>query len=140
MWSSRRGSRQIEHLGSAHDEAELAALRLVAAERIAAGQQALDLGLDAVVGAGPLEIIASRAGHLWDALCRAYDALGFDRAAGKDEVFRQLVLARIIEPTSKLDSLRVLAETGIDPVGAENPVTPRDVHVLVEEAAEPVSS
>jgi hypothetical protein len=23
VWSSRRGSRQIEHLGSAHDEAEL---------------------------------------------------------------------------------------------------------------------
>ena len=30
------------------------------------------------------------------------------------EVFRQLVLARIIEPTSKLDSLRVLAEVGVD--------------------------
>jgi hypothetical protein len=29
-------------------------------------------------------------------------------------VFRQLVLARIIEPTSKLDSLRVLAEIGVD--------------------------
>jgi hypothetical protein len=25
VWSSRRGSRQIEHLGSAHDEAELEA-------------------------------------------------------------------------------------------------------------------
>ena len=30
-------------------------------------------------------------------------------------MFRQLVLARRIEPTSKLDSLRVLAEAGIDP-------------------------
>jgi hypothetical protein len=28
-------------------------------------------------------------------------------------VFRQLVLARIIEPTSKVDSLRVLDETGV---------------------------
>jgi hypothetical protein len=27
VWSSRRGSRQIEHLGSAHDEAELEVLR-----------------------------------------------------------------------------------------------------------------
>jgi hypothetical protein len=35
---------------------------------------------------------------------------------GRDEVFRDLVLARIIEPTSKQDSLRVLAETGIAPV------------------------
>jgi hypothetical protein len=40
-----------------------------------------------------------------DGLSGAYDALGFDRAVGRDEVFRQLVLARIIEPTSKLDSL-----------------------------------
>lgn len=47
-------------------------------------------------------------------LGRAYDALGFADAAGGDEVFRALVLARIIEPTSKLDSLRVLAETGVD--------------------------
>jgi hypothetical protein len=30
--------------------------------------------------------------------------------------FRQLVLARIIEPTSKLDSLRVLTEAGVVPV------------------------
>jgi hypothetical protein len=30
-------------------------------------------------------------------------------------VFRQPVLARIIEPTSKLDSLRVLDEAGVRP-------------------------
>jgi hypothetical protein len=42
-----------------------------------------------------------------------YDLLGFGKAAGGDEVFRQLVLARIIEPTSKQDSLRVLEETGV---------------------------
>jgi hypothetical protein len=51
--------------------------------------------------------------HLWGALCRAFDTLGFADAAGGDEVFRQLVLARIIEPTSKADSIRVLAELGI---------------------------
>jgi hypothetical protein len=62
-----------------------------------------------------LEITASRMAHLWNALCRAYDMLGFDEAAGGDEVFRQLVLSRIIEPTSKQDSLRVLAEVGIQP-------------------------
>jgi Transposase DDE domain len=42
--------------------------------------------------------------------------LGLDRAAGGDEVFRDLVLARIIEPVSKLDSLRVLEEAGVAPV------------------------
>jgi hypothetical protein len=114
VWSSRRGSRRIEHLGSANDEAEVAALKTVATERIAAGQQVLDLGLDAARAAGPLEIVSSRAGHLWDALARAYDTLGFTAATCADEVFRALVLARIIEPTSKLDSLRVLAEAGVE--------------------------
>jgi hypothetical protein len=114
VWSSRRGARRIEHLGSAHDEAGVAALKMVADERIAAGQQAFDLGVDAAAGAGPLEIVASRAGHLWDALCRAYDTLGFAAASNGDEVFRAVVLARIIEPTSKLDSLRVLDEVGVE--------------------------
>jgi len=41
--------------------------------------------------------------------------LGFGQATGGDEVFRQLVLARIIEPASKLYSLRVLEEAGIQP-------------------------
>ena len=36
VWSSRRGSRSIEHVGSAHDEAELAALKAAAAERLSA--------------------------------------------------------------------------------------------------------
>ena len=45
VWSSRQRARRIEHLGSAHDEAEVAALKQVAAERISAGQGQLDLGL-----------------------------------------------------------------------------------------------
>jgi hypothetical protein len=60
-----------------------------------------------------LPITSSRAAHLWDALCHAYDVLGFDEAAGGEEVFRQLVCARIIEPTSKADWLRVLEEAGV---------------------------
>jgi hypothetical protein len=115
VYSSRRGSRSIEHLGSAHDDGELEALKAAARQRLVAGQGELDLGLAAGASSGgPLEIASSRMRHLWDALCRAYDALGFGQAAGGDEVFRQLVLARIIEPTSKQDSLRVLEEAGVD--------------------------
>jgi hypothetical protein len=118
--STRRGSREIDHIGSAHDEQELEALKAVARQRLAHGQGELDLGLDtaaaAVASAGPLRIVSSRMGHLWDALSRAYDALGFAEAAGGDAVFRDLVLARIVEPTSKQDSLRVLGEVGIDPM------------------------
>jgi hypothetical protein len=114
VWSSRRGSREIEHLGSAHDEAELEALKAAAQQRIAAGQQELDLGLEPA-GGGPLPITSSRMSRLVDSLERAYRALGLEDAAGGDEVFRQLVLARIIEPVSKLDSLRVLDEAGVRP-------------------------
>jgi hypothetical protein len=112
VWSYRRGSRSIEHIGSAHDDAELEALKAAARQRLAAGQAELELGLGGPGPSGPLEIASSRAAHLWDALCRAYDALGFPQATGHDEVFRQLVLARIIEPASKQDSLRVLGEAG----------------------------
>jgi hypothetical protein len=114
VWSSRRGSRKIEHVGSAHDEAELEVLKAAAQQRIAAGQPELDLGLDPA-GGGPLPITSSKMSHLVDSLGRAYQVLGFGDATGKDEVFRHLVLARIIEPSSKLDSLRVLEEAGVTP-------------------------
>jgi len=80
---------------------------------LAAGQAELDLGVAERSASEPLPITSSRAAHLWDALCRAYEVLGLDGAAGADEVFCQLVLARIIELTSKIDSLRVLDETGV---------------------------
>jgi hypothetical protein len=113
--SSRRGSRSIEHIGSAHDEAEVEALKAAARQKIAAGQLELelDLGLAAAGAGGPLPVSASRTGHLLDALDRGCRVLGLDEAAGGDEVFRLLALARVIEPASKLDSLRVLDEAGI---------------------------
>ncbi|HXU97906.1 MAG TPA: hypothetical protein VFP03_07380 [Jiangellaceae bacterium] len=43
-------------------------------------------------------------------LTDAYRRLGFDALA--DEVFRAMALARIVEPTSEADSLRVLADLG----------------------------
>jgi hypothetical protein len=64
--SSQLGSRDIEHIGSAHDDAELAALKAAARQRPAAGQLELDLGLDGTAG-GPLPITSLRMGHLWDA-------------------------------------------------------------------------
>jgi hypothetical protein len=117
VYSKRRGARRMEHVGSAHDERELEALKAAAAQRLAGGQQVLELdaGEAPVAVPGPLPIVASRMGHLWDALCRAYQLLGFDEATGGDPVFRELVLARIIEPTSKADSLRVLGEVGVAP-------------------------
>jgi hypothetical protein len=115
VWSTRRGSRSIEHLGSAHDEAELAALKAAAAERLAANQAVLDLGVTAPAGSEPLPITSTRMTHLWDALCAAYRILGFESATKDDKVFRDLVLALIIEPSSKIDAERVLTEVGVEP-------------------------
>ena len=115
VWSRRGGKPDLTHVGSAHDEAELAVLMEAAHERMAAGQGELDLGLG---GQGerrpvgrPLTSTGSQMRHLWEALNLAYEAVGLAGAAA-DEVFRDLVLARIVEPTSKVDSIRVLAEVG----------------------------
>jgi hypothetical protein len=51
VWSSRRGSRSIGHLGSAHDAQELEALKAAARERLAAGQLELD-GVSAGANSG----------------------------------------------------------------------------------------
>jgi hypothetical protein len=86
VWSTRRGSRNIEHLGSADTEADVEMLRAAAQQRLMQGQGELDLGLEpAGSGGGPLEIVSSRASYLWDALCQAYRALGFERALQGDE-------------------------------------------------------
>ena len=64
VWSWRRRSREIEHLGSAHSGAEVELLKAVARQRLAAGQGELDLGLAAGAPGGPLPITAPRMGHL----------------------------------------------------------------------------
>ena len=126
--SSRKGARSIEHIGSAHDDAELAVLKEVARQRLNAGQLSFDLaGLNSenAAGSAPQEpagagcvvpITSNRMGVLLEALETDWKAVGLDGLNGADEVFRQLVTARLIEPTSKQDSLRVLAEAGLSPV------------------------
>jgi hypothetical protein len=110
--SNRRGSREIEHIGSAHTPAEVEVLKTVARQRLHANQDTLDLD-DGRLGDDEAPIVSSRARHLWEVLVTAYELLGLDQACGGDEVFKFLTLARVIEPTSKLDSIRVLTEVGI---------------------------
>ncbi|MBV9922852.1 MAG: IS1634 family transposase [Pseudonocardia sp.] len=135
---------EIEHVGSAHTDADLALLLAAARERLQPGQQALDLG---ELAAGPARIgdtadwtrsesdqppaadlapppapgrprsdrpggrvVGTAALMLWNVLGEAYSRLGFDTLA--DEAFKAMTLARVIEPTSKADTVRVLAEIG----------------------------
>ena len=66
VYSKRRGARRMEHLGSAHDEQELEALKAAARQRLAGRQRELELGVgladeagsNAVAGPGPLPIVA----------------------------------------------------------------------------------
>ncbi|MDC5698060.1 IS1634 family transposase [Intrasporangium calvum] len=120
----KRGRRVvgIEHVGSAHDEGQLALLLEAARVRLNAGQQ--ELPLESASGAGRpagAPVVTGTASLLvWEALASVYSFLGFERVG--DDAFRSLVLGRIIEPTSKVDTLRVLAELGV-PVPSRSTVT-----------------
>ncbi len=126
----------LAHLGSAHTDAELGILLDQAQQMVLDGQAALDFEVSAraqsmadvadfreralvaapakrrdlapVVASGRTLGTSSRL--LYDLLAHVYDWLGFGEVG--DEVFRDLVIARIVEPTSKIDALRVLADLG----------------------------
>ena len=128
---------RVEHAGSAHTDAELALLLAAARERLSPGQGVLDLGellvvparMDEVAdwtggpelplrsaspAAGGRPVAVSAGGRvtgtsadlLWAVLTSAYTRLGFDVL--DDDGFRAMVLARIVEPTSKAEVVRVL--------------------------------
>ena len=124
----------IEHIGSAHTDAELGILLVKAEAQLHPGQQTFDFGdiEQAPVKTSDIadwrdpetikqsdakqsrsisatgRVIASPAMILWDILEAAYDRLGFNVL--DDPAFKAMVLARLIEPTSKAQSIRVLQQ------------------------------
>ena len=125
----------LAHVGSAHTDAELGILLEQARRIVVGGQAALDIEVAAraqsmadvpdfrertlvaaatapvpAAVAPPGRTAATSSRLLYDVIGAVYDWLGFDAVA--DAVFRDLVIARIVEPTSKLDSARVLADLG----------------------------
>ena len=109
----RNGRRRIlEHVGSAHDETELAVLLSAAQQRVHGVQD--EMLLVEQPRREPVGPIVEHASSevLWRVLTDAYARLGFDQI--DDEVFASLVAARIIEPTSMVDSLRVLDDLGLE--------------------------
>ena len=86
----------------------------IAKDKIHAGQLAFELDALAptpVTAAPTVTVTGSSSRALWEALQGAYDRLGFDVVG--DETFKKLVLARVVEPTSKQDTIRVLGELGV---------------------------
>ena len=137
----RAGRQQIvKHVGSAHTDAELGLLLERARELLKdPGQAMFDLGVEptprkshrlaAPVAIGllnvppteldrpftpPGQVVGTSSRLLFDVLTHVYASLGFDDVVS-DEVFRDLVIARIVEPTSILDTGRVLSELGQRP-------------------------
>ena len=124
----------LAHLGSAHTDAELGILLERARGILAGGQHALDIEVAARAQsladvpdyreptllevsapkvapvAPPGRTAATCSRLLYDVIGGVYDWLGLGIVA--DRVFRDLVIARIVEPTSKLDASRVLADLG----------------------------
>lgn len=103
---------QFVHLGSAHIEAELGTLLALARKRLLGAQLRLFTETDPSLEIS-LKQPVSRL--LLQVLTEQYNLLGFDRL--EDDIFAYLCLARIVEPTSKLDSLRVLVELGVTGLG-----------------------
>lgn len=125
----------VTHIGSAHTDLELGMLLERARAWLEPDQQALDLdvtpqipvekplptGQKALLDPAekPARIDApGRTESTGSVLLRqvmtdVYEQLGFGIV--DDEVFRDLVIARIVEPGSKLDAGRVLQDLGADP-------------------------
>lgn len=103
---------KLKHIGSAHNDADFKVLIDLAKQQLIGNQQSLFHNLDGV-SVSPLKVGIKKtfSGLLRSVLIEQYQRLGFNRLA--DEDFAYLCLARIVEPTSKLDSLRVLADLGI---------------------------
>ena len=128
----------VAHVGSARTEAELGVLLERARALLTDDAQGeLDLGVEPSPGkvdlvaapdteqplfgvpgqpagratrVAPARVVATCSRLLFDTLAGVYDDLGFGVVG--DEVFRDLVIARIVEPTSILDTGRVLADLG----------------------------
>jgi len=134
---SSGGRRKIvAHVGSAHTEAELGILLERAREMLSDPAQGMfDLGIEPAVpqvrlvappaspalfeaerpgaapaAAAPPRVVSTDSRVLFEALDGIFAALGF--AVLGDEAFRDLVLARVVEPASILDAARVLADLG----------------------------
>ena len=136
--------RIVAHVGSAHTETELGLL-LEQAKMLLVnpGQGELDLGVEptpvrarllapsagapTLFGAesapagqragrkrvSPPRVVGTSSRLLFDTLAGLYDDLGFGVLG--DETFRDLVIARVVEPTSILDTGRVLTDLGQEP-------------------------
>ena len=99
---------KIIHVGSAHTEEELQILLDLAHKHLNENQLEL---FPEPPSSLRVAIKSTFSTLLLNTLKEQYDKLGFTKL--EDEIFELLCIARIVEPTSKIDSLRVLADLGV---------------------------
>ena len=98
----------IEHIGSAHNEKDLELLMALARKRLIGNQLSLfsePQSTTRIIQESSLSLL------LKEYLHAIYCQLEFDQL--EDNIFENLCIARIVEPTSKLDSVRIMSELGI---------------------------
>lgn len=98
---------RIDHIGSAHSKDDLATLLALAKQRLLGNQQSLFTEIPSLKVTMKQPVSAL----LLQVLQDQYNRLGFHTV--DDGIFVYLCVARIVKPTSKLDSLRVLEELGV---------------------------
>lgn len=98
---------RIDHIGSAHSKEDLETLLALGRKRLLGDQQLLFSESPPLM----VHLRQSVSSLLLKVLTEQYNYLGFNQL--KDEIFSYLCIARIVEPTSKLDSIRVLGDLGI---------------------------
>ena len=100
---------KLEHVGSAHNPEELQLLVSLAKKRLQGGQQDLFPNQNTKL---QIKLKQSCSNLLFQVLNGQYQQLGFSQLNDSD--FANLCVARIVEPTSKIDSLRVLTDLGVN--------------------------
>jgi len=96
----------LDHIGSAHNQEELTALIAVVRNKLHHNQPSLFPDMTSQLTS---QLKQSFSSLLWRVLNQQYDHPDFDQL---NDGVRALCIARLVEPTSKIDSLRVMADPG----------------------------
>lgn len=98
----------LKHLGSAHTSEKLTLLLETARKQLLGGQLSF---FNQRQGSASVLALSASSIFLFQTLQEVYRGLCFDQL--QDTTFEQLVLARLIEPASKRDTIRILKELGL---------------------------
>jgi hypothetical protein len=105
----------IEHIGIAHNEDELKMFVALEREKVKDERQE-EFKFREFEGEAESEVIHNKSysKYLYDTISEVYDRLKLDKL--EDETFRQIVIARIIKPASKLETVEILKRLSLEGV------------------------